>query len=70
MSGSYEGVKLLEETMEGESETKLMATFGGGVDIPISERIGAFVEARYQINFTSEESTNFAVFRGGVKIGL
>jgi opacity protein-like surface antigen len=70
MTGSFLGMQLAEETMEGESETALMATVGGGVDIPISERLGVFVEARYQFNFTSEELTNFAGVRGGVKIGL
>ena len=69
-SGSYLGQELVEDAMGGESETKLMATIGGGVDIPINERIGVFVEARYQFNFTSEELTNFAGVRGGVKIGL
>lgn len=58
------------ETIEGESETKMMALFGGGVDIPIGERVGLFVEVRYQFNFTEDDRTDFASFHGGVKIGL
>jgi opacity protein-like surface antigen len=60
----------LEETLEGESETKAMATVGGGVDIPIGGRIAVFVEGRYHLVFTSEERTDFAGFRGGVRLGL
>lgn len=60
---------LVEQTVEGESDTKGMATAGGGVDISISERVGVFVEGRYQFVFT-DERTDFASFRGGVRIRL
>jgi opacity protein-like surface antigen len=60
----------LEETVESESETKPMATLGGGVDIPIGERAAVFAEGRYQWVFTSDESMGFVTIRGGVRVGL
>jgi opacity protein-like surface antigen len=59
-----------QETVESESETKPMATVGGGVDIPIGERAAVFAEGRYQWVFTSDESMGFVTIRGGVRIGL
>ncbi|MCZ6727618.1 MAG: hypothetical protein O7A98_09745 [Acidobacteria bacterium] len=50
------------------SETSAMATVGGGLDIPIGERLGAFVEGRYQTNFTEGDSMNFGSFRAGIRI--
>lgn len=47
-----------------------MATVFGGVDIRLNDRIGVFIEGRYQLYFTSDERTDFASFRGGVRIGL
>ena len=60
----------LEESIEGESETKAMATVGGGVDIPIGERAAVFVEGRYQFVFMSDERMEFVGIRGGIRIGL
>lgn len=68
-SDSFMGVVLVEQTVEGESVTKGMATTGAGVDISISERVGVLVEGRYQFVF-ADERTDFASFRGGVRIGL
>jgi opacity protein-like surface antigen len=69
-TGSVMGVELLDETLEGESETNWMATFGGGVDIPLNQRVSLFFEGRYQLIFPEGDSTGYASFRGGAKIGL
>lgn len=60
----------LQETVESASETKPMATVGGGVDIPIGERAAVFAEGRYQFVFMPDERLEFISIRGGVRIGL
>jgi opacity protein-like surface antigen len=70
VSGSFMGVHLAQETIPGESENKPIAVVGAGVDIPLGERVGILVEGRYQLVFTGDERTNFASFRGGLRIGL
>jgi hypothetical protein len=70
LRGTFMGIDLPVETLEGESETNAMATFGGGVDIPLGGRAGVYVEGRYHIHFTSEETTDFVSFRVGLRFGL
>jgi len=57
-----------EETIEGLSETAAMATAGLGLDMPINERFGAFVEGRYQTNLTEGDATDFSSFHAGIRI--
>jgi opacity protein-like surface antigen len=65
--------------IDGFTETAAMTTFGGGVDIPLTESTQFFVEARYQISFTSDEieavlafreSTEHWTVRGGLRFAL
>ena len=67
-SVSFMGIRD-EETLEGESETKVMASIGAGFEM-LGERVGIFVEGRYQFNFPEFEEgrTDFASFRVGVRI--
>lgn len=67
ISASFLGIEFTE-TLPGRSETVAMATVAGGVDIPISDRYGAFVEGRYQTNFTEGDSLDFSGFRAGLRI--
>lgn len=64
---SFFGIEL-EETMEGMSETAVMATAGLGLDMPIGERFGAFIEGRYQTNLTKGDATDFGSVRAGIRI--
>jgi opacity protein-like surface antigen len=61
--------------IDGFTETAAMTTFGGGVDIPFTESTQFFVEARYQISFTSDEIQAVLAFREStehwtVRVGL
>lgn len=67
ISTSFLGIEI-EETMAGISETVAMATVGAGLDIPFGERLGAFVEGRYQSNFTEGDTTDFSSIRAGIRI--
>jgi hypothetical protein len=59
-----------EVTIEGTSEWRPMTTLGGGVAIPVAQSLRVFVEGRYQITFTSDESTGHATIRGGIVFDL
>lgn len=60
----------LESTIESQSETAPLITFGGGVDIRASQRITIFVDGRYQRLFTEVEPTDHGSVRAGVRIGI
>ena len=71
ISTSFLGLEIeieIEETMQGVSETVGMAAVGAGLDIPFGERLGAFVEGRYQSNFTEGDSMDFSSFHAGIRI--
>jgi opacity protein-like surface antigen len=59
-----------EDTIEGQSETAPLITFGAGVDFRASRRITIFVDGRYQRLFTEGEPTDHGSVRGGVRIGI
>jgi opacity protein-like surface antigen len=67
ISMSFFGFEMAE-TMPGMSETAATATLAGGVDIPLKGRYGAFIEGRYQANFTEGDSLDFGSVRTGVRI--
>jgi opacity protein-like surface antigen len=70
--------------LEGFTETAAMTAFGGGVDVPFTDLMQFFLEARYQISFTSgeildelappalafPESTAHWTVRGGIQFSL
>jgi hypothetical protein len=58
------------ETIEGDSETVAAVSFGGGLDFKVADTIGLFVEGRYQIAFTEEESTKYTTARAGLSLRL
>jgi opacity protein-like surface antigen len=59
-----------DDTIESQSETGPLITFGGGVDIRASQRVTIFVEGRYQRLFTEEQPTDHGSVRAGVRIGI
>lgn len=67
ISTSFLGIEL-EETVAGMSETAVVATVGLGLDMPLGNRLGAFVEGRYQTNMTDDDTTDFGSFRAGIRI--
>jgi len=62
------GIEVDEMQIEGASETAAIATAGLGLDMPIGERVGAFVEGRYQKTLTEGDSTDFGSLRVGVRV--
>ncbi len=49
-----------------DSSTKLGISFGAGVDIPAGEKFGIFIELKYGIGFTENESTQTLPVRVGL----
>jgi len=55
---------------EGESETALSVLVGGGVDIPVGNRIEIVVQLEYVIGFTNNNSTGHVPAMAGVLLRL
>lgn len=54
-------------TAEGDSETAFSVLFGAGIDFAIGERMDLFIEGRYVIGFTEDESTQMFPIKLGIK---
>jgi hypothetical protein len=54
------------ETIESSSETVPAISFGGGLDLKVGRAIGLFVEGRYQIAFTEDETAKYTTLRAGL----
>jgi len=56
--------------VEGESESALSLLFGIGIDIPIAKTSALFMELKYGVGLTENDSTGYFPFRFGAKIKL
>ena len=45
-------------------------SIGAGVDVPLGAKAGIFIEGRYAVAFTSDESTSYIPVKAGVRIGF
>jgi len=57
-------------TEGGFSESHMSVLFGVGLDIPASEALDVFLEGKYGIVFTEDQTSNYIPLRAGVKIKL
>ncbi len=53
---------------EGESEMRLGLGLGVGVDVAFTPQYGLFLEGRYTVGFTEDNSTSFFPLRAGLSI--
>ena len=60
----------ISETIKGQSESAFALQFGFGIDIPTDETTKIFIECKYCIGFTEEESTHFFPIRAGASFKL
>jgi len=58
------------ESFEGSSETAASVTFGAGFDFAIGTSAGLFVEGRYHIAFTDEDSAKYTSLRLGFSLKI
>lgn len=54
----------------GESESALAIHIGAGVDIPLGENTGIFIEGRYGFGFIKNEMTNYVPINLGLRIAV
>ena len=59
------GGQVITEPIDA-AETKLGIGFGAGVDINVGENVGLFIEAKYGIGFTEDESTHHLPIKAGL----
>jgi len=64
---SYQGHSS-STTVSSDSKSAFCASGGAGVDVPVSGKIGVFVEGRYFIAFTSGGNTSYVPVKAGVRI--
>ena len=57
-------------TVKTNTESAFSTSIGAGVDVPVGAKIGIFIEGRYAIAFTSDESTSYIPVKAGVRIGF
>ena len=50
----------------GEAEHKIGLSFGAGLNLNLTDRSGIFVEAKYEIGLTEDETTQYIPLRIGV----
>lgn len=62
----------ITEEFEGEEETEndLGVNFGAGLELAMGTSINLFVEGKYHIVFTEDESTKFITLMGGLRLSL
>lgn len=58
------------DTLPSDSETVAAVSFGGGLDFKVADTLGLFVEGRYHIAFTEEQSTKYTTVRAGLSLRL
>ncbi len=52
------------------SESSFFVNAGAGLEIPISQIFGFFIEANYSIGFTKEENTNYIPLKVGLSLNI
>lgn len=62
----------ITDMMEGEeeSENDLGVNFGAGLELAMGTSMSLFVEGKYHIVFTEDESTKFITLMGGLRFSL
>jgi hypothetical protein len=60
----------LSITESGFSESHASILFGVGLDIPASEALDIFLEGKYGIVFTEDQTSNYIPLRAGLKVKL
>jgi hypothetical protein len=58
------------DTLDGTSESAACISFGAGFDLTIAERTGIFLEGRYHIAFTEDQSAKYTSVRFGFRVQL
>jgi opacity protein-like surface antigen len=61
---SYMG---MSETVDGDSETAAGVAFGAGINIEMNPNMNLFIEGKYGVGFTENESTQYLPLKVGLE---